>query len=167
MMTLRLPRRFADQIVARAREHAPDECWGMLAGTADGRALGVYHLENGAPPEERPFRYETEFRSQASAEREIVNQGWDVLGIYHSHTHTQPYPSPTDIDRANPLYGDIVYLIVSLRYPGQPFVFRGMSEEERAAAQRFAVARPRRAELRGWYVRDGRVEPADVRITRG
>ena len=121
-MVLRLPRRFADEIVARAREHAPDECWGMLAGTPDGRVRTVYHLENGAEPDERPFRYETEFRSQAAAERAMVEQNLDVLGIYHSHTHTQPYPSPTDMDRANPLYGDIVYLIVSLRAPNQPFV---------------------------------------------
>jgi proteasome lid subunit RPN8/RPN11 len=166
-MTLRLPRRFADQIVARAREHAPDECWGMLAGDADGRVRGVFHLENGAPPEDRPFRYETEFRSQADAERQIVDQGWEILGIYHSHTHTQPYPSPTDIERANPLYGEIVYLIVSLRSPRQPFVYRGMSEEERRLARDFSAARPRHAELCAWHIRDGRAEPAEMRITRG
>ncbi len=163
-MTLRLPRRFADEIVARAREHAPDECWGMLAGSGE-RVEAIFHLENGAPPEERPFRYETEFRSQAAAEQQIVERGLDILGIYHSHTHTQPYPSPTDIDRANPLYGDIVYLIVSLRYPGQPFVYRGMSEEERQNARAFAQTYPRRPELRGWHIRDGRAEPADLRIT--
>ena len=165
-MTLRLPRRLANEIIARARALAPDECWGMLAGTPDGHVRQVYHLENGAPLEDRPFRYETEFRSQAAAEQAIVDQGWEILGIYHSHTHTQPYPSPTDIDRANPLYGDIVYLIVSLRYPGQPFVYRGMSEEERQNARAFAQTYPRRPELRGWHIRDGRAEPADVRITR-
>lgn len=165
-MTLRIPRSFADEIIRRAREHAPDECWGMLAGEG-GRVQGIFHLENGAPPDEKPFRYETEFRSQAAAERSMVQQGWDVLGIYHTHTHTQPYPSPTDIERANPLYGDIVYLIVSLRYPGQPFVFRGMSEAERDAARAFALTKPRIAELRGWHIRDGRAEPADVRIVRG
>jgi proteasome lid subunit RPN8/RPN11 len=165
-MTLRLPRSLADQIVARARAEAPDECWGMLAGT-DGRVRQVFHLENGAPPEDRPFRYETEFRSQAAAEQQIVDQGWDILGIYHSHTHTQPYPSPTDIDRANPLYGDIVYVIVSLRYPGQPFVYRGMSEAERQAAREFAAHHPVRPELRGWHIHDGRVAPADLHITRG
>lgn len=165
-MALRLPRPLADTIITRAREHAPDECWGLLAG-ADDRVLDVFHVENGAPPDERPFLYQTEFRSQSAAERAIVERGWDVLGIYHSHTHTQPYPSPTDIDRANPLYGDIVYLIVSLRYPGQPFVFRGMSDGERAAARGFARTRPARPELRGWHIRNGRAEPADVRITRG
>jgi [CysO sulfur-carrier protein]-S-L-cysteine hydrolase len=165
-MALRLPRSLAGQIVARARVEAPDECWGLLAGT-DGRVREVYHLANGAPAEDRPFRYETEFRSQAAAEQQIVDQGWDILGIYHSHTHTQPYPSPTDIDRANPLYGDIVYLIVSLRASGQPFVHRGMSEVERQAARTFAAHRPARPELRGWHIRDGRAEPADLRITRG
>jgi proteasome lid subunit RPN8/RPN11 len=164
-MALRLPRPFVDEIIARAREHTPDECWGMLAGTGE-RVLGVFHLENGAPPEDRPFRYETEFRSQAAAEQAIVENGWDILGIYHTHTHTQPYPSPTDIERANPLYGDIVYLIVSLRSPGQPFVYRGMSEAERERARAFALTKPRTPELRGWHIRNGRAEPADIRITR-
>jgi len=166
-MTLRLPRRFADEIIERARDHSPDECWGLLAGDADGRVRAVYHLENGAPPEERPFRYETEFRSQAAAEQAIVERNWEILGIYHSHTHTQPFPSPTDIDRANPLYGDIVYLILSLRYPGQPFVFRGMTDAERAAVRDFARTQPRRPELRAWHIRNGRAEPADLKMTRG
>jgi proteasome lid subunit RPN8/RPN11 len=165
-MALRLPRSLADQIIARARAEAPDECWGMLAGTG-GRVREVFHLVNGASPEDRPFRYETEFRSQAAAEQQIVERGWDILGIYHSHTHTQPYPSPTDIERANPLYGDIVYLIVSLRCQGQPFVYRGMSEAERQAARAFATTKPARPELRAWHIRDGHAEPADLRIIRG
>lgn len=165
-MTLLLPRRFAEQMTARAREYAPDECWGLLAGT-DGRVREVFHLENGAPPDERPFLYQTEFRSQAAAEQQIADRGWEILGIYHSHTHTQPYPSPTDIDRANPLYGDIVYLIVSLRSARQPFVYRGMDAAARAAANAYAQSKPARAELNGWYIRDGRAVPAEVRLITG
>lgn len=165
-MMIYLPRSLANEIVARARASAPDECWGMLAGTG-ARVTEVFHLENGAGPDDRPFRYETEFRSQAAAERELMTRDLDMLGIYHSHTHTQPYPSPTDIEHANPLYGDIVYLIVSLRQAGQPFVFRGMSEEERQRAREYAATRPARPELRGWHIRDGRALPADLRIARG
>jgi proteasome lid subunit RPN8/RPN11 len=165
-MTLYLPRSLANDIIARARAEAPDECWGFLAGSGE-RVREVIHLENGAPPEERPFRYATEFRSQAAAERELVARDLDILGIYHSHTHTQPYPSQTDIKHANPLYGDIVYLIVSLRQAGQPFVFHGMSEDERQAAREYAATKPARPELRGWHIRDGRAHPADLRITRG
>lgn len=163
-MALILPRRIADEIAARAREHAPDECWGLLAG-ADDRVLEVFHLENGAPPDERPFVYQTEFRSQAAAEQVIADRGWDILGIYHSHTHSQPYPSPTDIDRANPLYGDIVYLICSLRAAKQPFVYRGMDRAAREAVRAFAQTKPARAELAGWHIRDGRAHPAALRIT--
>ena len=163
-MTLRLPRSLADEIIAHARADAPDESWGLLAGT-DERVRGVFRLTNGAPPEERPFRYTVEPRSFIEASDTLYARGWEILGIYHSHTHTQPYPSPTDIDRANPLYGDIVYLIVSLRYPGQPFVYRGMSEEERQNARAFAQTYPRRPELRGWHIRDGRAEPAELLIT--
>ena len=164
-MTLRLPRPLADQIVARAREDAPDECWGLLAGTGD-RVREVFHLKNGAPPEDRPFRYTVEPRSFMEASDAIYEKHWGILGIYHSHTHTQPYPSPTDIEHANPDFGDIVYLIVSLRYPGQPFVYRGMSEAERQTARDFARTKPARPEICGWHIRVGRAEPADLRITR-
>jgi proteasome lid subunit RPN8/RPN11 len=165
-MTLRLPRPMADEIVVQARAHAPDECWGLLAGT-EGRVHEVFHLKNGAPPEERPFRYSVEPRSFMEASDVIYERGWEILGIYHSHTHTQPYPSPTDIEHANPDLGDIVYLIVSLRTPRQPFVFRGMSEAERQTARAFAQRKPARAELNGWHIRNGRAEPADLRVTRG
>jgi len=165
-MTLYLPRRFADQIIARARADAPDECWGLLAGTAD-RVREVFHLKNGAPPEERPFRYSVEPRSFMDASDALYERGWEILGIYHSHTHTQPYPSPTDIDFANPDLGDIVYLIASLRVPSQPFVYRGMDEVAREQVHAFAQTKPARPELRGWQIRDGHAEPADLRITRG
>ena len=92
-MTLRLPRPLADQIIARARAEAPDECWGLLAGT-DGRVRQVFHVENGAPPEEKPFRYETEFRRdrdgwllvlrdldpRSPAIREVLQQILDLRG---------------------------------------------------------------------------------------
>jgi [CysO sulfur-carrier protein]-S-L-cysteine hydrolase len=163
-MTLELPRRFVDEIIARARADAPDECWGLLAGPP-GEVEAVFHLKNGAPPDERPFRYTVEPRSFMEASDAIYERDWQVLGIYHSHTHTQPYPSPTDIEHANPDFGDIVYLIVSLREAGQPFVYRGMDDLARAEARAYAQTHPAEPELRGWHIRDGRAVAADVRVT--
>jgi hypothetical protein len=41
-----------------------------------------------------------------------------------------------------------------------------MSAAQRQAARDFAARHPARPELRGWHIRDGRAEPADLRITR-
>ena len=40
------------------------------------------------------------------------DHGWDLGGIYHSHTRTRAYPSATDVKLA--FYPDSVYLIVEL-----------------------------------------------------
>lgn len=162
-MSLNIPRHLLDEIIDRARADAPDECWGLLAGKGDDVAA-VFHLANGAPPDERPFRYTVEPRSFMQASDEIGDRNWDILGIYHSHTHTQPYPSPTDIEHANPDLGDIGYLIVSLRAENQPFVFRGMNEEDRRVANAFARHTPAQAEVQLWHIRDNRAWPAALNI---
>jgi [CysO sulfur-carrier protein]-S-L-cysteine hydrolase len=163
---LRIARGLVDQMIAHARQEAPDECWGLLAGTGD-RVLGVFPCENGAEPEERPFRYRTEPRSQRLADDQIGANGWEILGIYHSHTHTQPYPSPTDIGEANPFLGDIAYVLVSLRTAGQPFVYRSMPRDEWDRAHAFAQTRPARPEVRAFHIRDGRAEPTTLRVVGG
>ncbi len=52
--------------------------------------------------------------------RQIDEQRWELLGIYHSHTHTEAFPSPTDLELA--FYPEAVYLIVSLQDPDRPVV---------------------------------------------
>jgi len=47
------------------------------------------------------------------ADRDAEANGWQILGVMHSHTHTDAYPSPTDVAQApDP---DWHYVIVSLR----------------------------------------------------
>lgn len=163
---LRIARPLVDEMIAHARREAPDECWGLLAGEGD-RVLGVFPSENGAPAEERPFRYQTEPRSQRLADDAIGARGWQILGIYHSHTHTQPFPSPTDIAEANPFLGDIAYVLVSLRAARQPFVYRGMPPEQWQQAHDFAQTHPSRPEVRAFHIRGSTVEPVELRITKG
>ena len=46
-------------------------------------------------------------------ERAAEAEGFEVLGVVHSHTHTDAYPSPTDVEQApDPGWH---YVIVSLR----------------------------------------------------
>jgi proteasome lid subunit RPN8/RPN11 len=163
---LRIARSLVDEMIAHARREAPDECWGLLAGTGD-RVLGVFPCANGAEAEERPFRYRTEPKSQRQADDALGARGWQILGIYHSHTHTQPYPSPTDIGEANPFLGDIAYVLVSLRTARQPFVYRGMPREDWQRVHDFSQTRPARPEVAAFHIRDGRAEPIRLRVERG
>jgi proteasome lid subunit RPN8/RPN11 len=52
--------------------------------------------------------------------RELDQKGWELLGIYHSHTHTEAYPSKTDVELA--FYPEALYFIVSLERPSEPVI---------------------------------------------
>ena len=56
--------------------------------------------------------YTVEPRDVLRADRAAEAAGWDLIGVWHSHTHTLAYPSPTDIEQApDP---DWHYVLVSL-----------------------------------------------------
>src|SRR4051794_23563066 len=57
---MRIPRRLYDELVAHAREEAPNECCGMIAAR-DGEAVAVHRATNSAAS---PLRYEMEPREQ-------------------------------------------------------------------------------------------------------
>jgi len=75
-----------------ARE-APVEACGLVAGRK-GRSLKVYPIPN-------VLRSAVGFRmapeAQWRAMREMLERGWDMLAIYHSHPQGPPYPSTTDL----------------------------------------------------------------------
>ena len=113
---LDLERRFYEEMIAHAREEAPNECCGIIAGK-DGRAVKLFRARNA---EESPYLYYLDSRDLFRIYRECEANGWDFLAIYHSHTKTRAYPSPTDIRLAAWL--DSYYLIVTLRRPKHPVV---------------------------------------------
>jgi proteasome lid subunit RPN8/RPN11 len=111
---LKLDRAYVDEIIAHAREDAPNECCGIIAGV-DGRTEKLYRAVNA---EASPFRYNVDPKDLLRIYRDIDGHGWDVLVIYHSHTHTEAYPSPTDVKLA--AWPDARYLIVSLEDDANP-----------------------------------------------
>lgn len=113
-----LEKRFAEEIIAHASAEDPNECCGVLAGR-DGRVLALYR---GLNAEASPYRYNIDSRDLLRIMREIEDRGWEILGIYHSHTHTSAYPSKTDVELA--FYPDALYLIVSLM-DAQRHIIRG------------------------------------------
>jgi proteasome lid subunit RPN8/RPN11 len=105
---MRLTRSQYDEMLAHAREEAPNECCGMIA-SRDGEAVKLYRAVNAAAS---PLRYEIDGAEQYRIQMEIDDAGLDLGAIYHSHTRSQPYPSQTDINLA--FYPDSLYVIVGL-----------------------------------------------------
>lgn len=109
-----IPRELVDELIAHAREEAPNECCGMV-GVVDGRARTVYRAENA---EASPLRYSLHPQDQLRIMNEIEAAGEELGAIYHSHTKSPPYPSQTDVNLA--FYPDAAYLIVSVVDPEHP-----------------------------------------------
>ena len=105
---MRIARELFDEIVAHAREDAPNECCGMVAAR-DGEAVRIYRAVNAAAS---PLRYEIDGAEQYRIQMAIEDAGLDLGAIYHSHTRSEPYPSQTDINLAT--YPDAVYVIVGV-----------------------------------------------------
>ncbi len=106
---MRIAQALYDQMVAHAREEAPNECCGMVA-TRDGEAVRIYRAEN---IEASPFRFMIDGQEQLRIYNEIEAGGLDLGGIYHSHTRTEPKPSQTDINFSTGWPG-VVWIIVGL-----------------------------------------------------
>jgi proteasome lid subunit RPN8/RPN11 len=113
---MRIPRALIEEMIAHAREDAPNECCGMVGGS-DGRATTVYRAANA---EASPLRYSIDAKEQFDLMRRIEDAGEELVAIYHSHTGSSAYPSETDVNLAG--WPDAIYVIVSLRGPGAPEV---------------------------------------------
>lgn len=108
-MILRIPKRVYDDIIAHARAEVPNECVGMLVGTADGQVKDSYPLINEL---QSPTRFLSEARSMLTAEKRRRMAGLELLAIYHSHP-TSP-PTPSKYDKADHLGSEILCVIISL-----------------------------------------------------
>jgi len=106
---VRIARELIDELIAHAREDAPNECCGMIAAR-DGEAVRVFRAEN---VHASPVRYEIEARDQLRVMNAIEDEGWELGAIYHSHTRSEPVPSQTDINLARN-WPDPLYVIVGV-----------------------------------------------------
>ena len=115
-MPLILEQQYIDEMIAHAKEEAPNECCGIIAGK-DGRATRLYRATNA---EASPYRYSVDTKDLLRIHREVDDNDQDFLVIYHSHTHTEAYPSPTDVRLAS--WPDAYYVLVSLMDEAKPAV---------------------------------------------
>jgi [CysO sulfur-carrier protein]-S-L-cysteine hydrolase len=115
---LRISRADWQSIIDHALDEAakPAEACGLLAGELgdiDGKA--VYRCGNATPPDRQNFIYELDSGDYLRADRDAQSKGWEIIGVYHSHTHTEALPSPTDIAQApDPSWH---YIVASVRHP--------------------------------------------------
>jgi proteasome lid subunit RPN8/RPN11 len=113
---MQVPRSIVDELVAHAREDAPDECCGIVA-TENGRAVKVFRATNA---EASPVRYSLDPREQYDITMEIERNGWELGVIHHSHTRSPAYPSQTDVNLA--FWPEALYVIVGVMDPQTPEV---------------------------------------------
>jgi [CysO sulfur-carrier protein]-S-L-cysteine hydrolase len=99
-----------DQIVAHALDERPNECCGLLIGTADTieDAVQARNIKRSAT------RFQVEPADHFAAIRRARAKGREVIGAYHSHPNGPSGPSETD--RARLTDPSMFHVIVSLAH---------------------------------------------------
>lgn len=169
MPDLTIPRYIVDDMIAHARELAPHECCGLLAGrgklvTQLYRIRNIVamdgiekhspfdpdkaaHLERLSPEERAEIAFVMDMLEFSHAKKDIRKQGLDLQVVYHSHPKDPARPSITDIKIASD-YEEVwqqinlpvpAYLLVSLMNADHP-------------------------DVRTYWIKNGGVTPADVLI---
>lgn len=123
---IRVQQGLIDQMVEHAREGAPLEVCGIVAGN-NGDFSRVFPARNVA--ENPSITYEMDPQEQLRIFRKVEEQGEEIAGIYHSHPASPARPSPTDLRLA--FYPEAVYFIVSLMQPNRPVVRAFRLDQER------------------------------------
>ncbi len=106
---MRIARGLYEEMIAHAREEAPNECCGMVASRGE-EIVKVYRATN---VEASPLRFVIDGREQLQIYNEIEAAGHELGAIYHSHTRTEPKPSQTDLNFGRAWPG-VLWIIVGL-----------------------------------------------------
>jgi [CysO sulfur-carrier protein]-S-L-cysteine hydrolase len=127
-----IARALLDELIAHAREDAPNECCGVVAVEPGppARAARVHRALNAAAS---PLRFEVDGRELLHTIDAIERDGLGLGAIYHSHTRTAAYPSQTDINFAAN-WPEVEWIIVGLAGEETPqlrsYLIDGGSVEE-------------------------------------
>ncbi len=106
---MHLSRQQAQVLADNARQAAPNEICGLLAGQQDEVRL-IIPIANVAADSTHYFEMsQPEF---VRAMFHIQRQGLALIGIYHSHPSGEPIPSTADVAQAQ--YPDVNYVIIGL-----------------------------------------------------
>lgn len=95
-------------IIGHARDAAPLECCGLLAGKDE--LIDEYICTDNIRASE--VAYQVNPVEHIAAIKSVRARGRVIVGAYHSHPRTPAVPSATDLAEAHD--ADLLYLIVSL-----------------------------------------------------
>jgi proteasome lid subunit RPN8/RPN11 len=112
-VTLELPSIVRDELVAHARDGAPAEVVGVLAGERGADRSVVARALRATNAADAPrTRYEIAADEELTLLERVDDAGSDVVGFYHSHPQGPLSPSAVDARRA--AWPGYSYLVVSL-----------------------------------------------------
>ena len=112
-MKIRLTQRDYDAIVSHARAKAPNEACGLIGGTVEGDVKTIRKVFFLTNLDASPEHFSLDPREQFAAVKELRQNGWDLLGNWHSHPATPSRPSEEDKRLA--FDPNMSYLILSLQ----------------------------------------------------
>lgn len=130
MDTIIIPSAVLTSIVEHAKRDAPNECCGLLVGSAQAIDQAV-ETRNARSS---PTRYLVDPEDHFALIRTLRGTSREIVGAYHSHPASPARPSPTDLAEA--WSDDFVYVIVSLSDAQNPVVraYRIMDRQPRTMA---------------------------------
>ena len=126
---MQLDRVFFDEMVEHGLAVFPNEACGLLAGK-EGRPVHFFPMTNA---DASPVSYRLDPMEQLRVFDEMDEQGWELIGIFHTHTHSEAYPSETD--RRQAFYPEAEYLVMSLSDRSNP-VLRSFAIEDEDVTER-------------------------------
>ncbi len=97
------------EMQSHVRGHFPEEACGLLAGTITGNEILVHSVLPVENQLHSPVRFRMEPYEQLKALNWIDEQGYTLVGIFHSHPNGPHCPSQTDLAEA--FYPEAAYLI--------------------------------------------------------
>jgi proteasome lid subunit RPN8/RPN11 len=125
---------FFDEMVAHGLAGFPNEACGLLAGKEE-RPVRFFAMTN---LDASPVTYRLDPKEQLRVFDEMDEQGWDLLGIFHTHTHSEAYPSETD--RRQAFYPEASYLVMSLSDRANPVLRSFRIDDGEIAEEELVIA---------------------------
>jgi len=112
-LTVRIPAPLIETIKSEAEETYPEECCGILIGTANGTGKKVSRLfvTQNVHSDNKARRFMISPEDFKNAEKTAREEDAEIIGFYHSHPDHPAVPSDHDREYAWPWY---LYLIVSV-----------------------------------------------------
>jgi [CysO sulfur-carrier protein]-S-L-cysteine hydrolase len=107
---VKIRQKVMEEILAHALEDLPNECCGLLIGTAE----MVEHAARARNSKRSRTKFEVEPADHFAAIRRARGSGLEIIGAYHSHPNGPSGPSETD--RARLTDPSMFHVIVSLAH---------------------------------------------------